>query len=70
LAVAFAVTANVTNATTATVCDGAVVSGQTVTILADVANLSISVPTTFHGFGLIVVPQANSTSNVASTARG
>jgi hypothetical protein len=61
-------TANANNATTTTVGKGAVVAGQTVTILADVQNLGVNAPSTAHGGGLVGASTANSTSNVTSTA--
>jgi hypothetical protein len=62
-------TANVNNTTTTTVGGGADVSGQTVTILADVQNLGLTLSSTGNAFGLIAIPHAESNSNVASTAK-
>jgi hypothetical protein len=62
-------TANVNNATNTTVGGAAVVSGQTVNILADVQNLGITAPTEGKAYGLISIPHAESSINVASTAK-
>src|SRR5262249_56178982 len=57
------------NTTTPPVGSGAVISGDTVTILANVQDLGITSSSTANAFGLIAVPHAESHSNVASTAK-
>src|SRR5262249_60182919 len=57
------------NTTTPPVGSGAVISGNTVTLLANVQDLDIPSSSTANAFGLIAVPHAESHSNVASTAK-